>query len=148
MARHQKREIYAFTRAGDEQAKRFALDLGAVWAGASSEHPPEKLDAAIIFAPAGEIVPHALRALNKGGTVVCAGIHMSDIPSFPYSILWEERSLCSVANLTRRDGEEFMALAPRVPVRTQIETFRLEQANEALAALRSGRIHGAAVLLT
>ncbi|HEX2228203.1 MAG TPA: zinc-dependent alcohol dehydrogenase family protein [Candidatus Binatia bacterium] len=147
VARLQKREIYAFTRAGDEQAQRFALDLGAVWAGASTEHPPEQLDAAIIFAPAGEIVPHALRALNKGGTVVCAGIHMSDIPSFPYSILWEERSLCSVANLTRSDGEEFMALAPRVPVRTQIETFRLEQANEALAALRSGRIHGAAVLV-
>jgi propanol-preferring alcohol dehydrogenase len=147
VARHQQREIYAFTRPGDEQAKRFALDLGAVWAGASGEHPPEKLDAAIIFAPAGEIVPYALRAVHKGGTVICAGIHMSDIPSFPYSILWEERSLCSVANLTRKDGEEFMALAPRVPVRTQVQTFRLEEANEALAALRLGRIHGAAVLV-
>ena len=148
VARHQKREIYAFTRPADEQAKRFALDLGAAWAGTSEEHPPEKLDAAIIFAPVGEIVPHALRAVQKGGTVVCAGIHMSDIPSFPYSILWEERSLCSVANLTRRDGEEFMALAPRVPVRTQVQTFPLDEANEALAALRSGRIHGAAVLVT
>jgi propanol-preferring alcohol dehydrogenase len=147
VTKHQNREIYAFTRRGDEQAKRFALDLGAVWAGASDEHPPEKLDAAIIFAPVGEIVPYALRAVQKGGTVVCAGIHMSDIPSFPYSILWEERSLCSVANLTRRDGEEFMALAPRVPVRTQVQTFRLEEANEALAALRLGRIHGAAVLV-
>jgi propanol-preferring alcohol dehydrogenase len=147
VARHQKRRIYAFTRPGDQQAKDFALKLGAVWAGASGEAPPEKLDAAIIFAPAGELVPHALRALDKGGVVVCGGIHMSDIPSFPYSILWEERSLCSVANLTRRDGEEFMALAPQVPVRTEVQTFRLEEANEALSQLRKGHIHGAAVLI-
>jgi propanol-preferring alcohol dehydrogenase len=147
VARHQKRRIYAFTRPGDQQAKDFALKLGAVWAGASGEAPPEKLDAAIIFAPAGELVPHALRALDKGGVVVCGGIHMSDIPSFPYSILWEERSLCSVANLTRRDGEEFMALAPQVPVRTEVQTFPLAQANEALSQLRKGHIHGAAVLI-
>jgi alcohol dehydrogenase, propanol-preferring len=147
VARHQKRRIYAFTRPGDQQAKDFALKLGAVWAGASGEAPPEKLDAAIIFAPAGELVPHALRALDKGGVVVCGGIHMSDIPSFPYSILWEERSLCSVANLTRRDGEEFMALAPQVPVRTEVQSFRLEEANEALSQLRKGHIHGAAVLI-
>lgn len=148
VAKYQKREIYAFTRPGDEEAKRFALNLGAMWAGASSETPPEKLDAAIIFAPVGELVPHALRAVDKGGVVVCGGIHMSDIPSFPYSILWEERSICSVANLTRRDGEEFMALAPRVPVRTEVETFRLEDANEALSRLRAGHVHGAAVLVT
>ena len=147
VARHQKRRIYAFTRPGDQQAKDFALKLGAVWAGASGEAPPEKLDAAIIFAPAGELVPHALRALDKGGVVVCGGIHMSDIPSFPYSILWEERSLCSVANLTRRDGEEFMALAPQVPVRTEVQTFPLAEANEALSQLRKGHIHGAAVLI-
>jgi propanol-preferring alcohol dehydrogenase len=147
VARYQKREIYAFTRAGDEQAQRFALDLGAVWAGASGETPPQKLDAAIIFAPVGELVPQALRAVDKGGMVVCGGIHMSDIPSFPYSLLWQERSICSVANLTRRDGEEFMAIAPRVPVRTQVETFPLEAANEALDRLRAGQIHGAAVLV-
>jgi propanol-preferring alcohol dehydrogenase len=148
VAKYQNREIYAFSRPGDEEAKKFALGLGAVWAGSSSELPPVKLDAAIIFAPVGELVPQALRALNKGGTVVCGGIHMSDIPSFPYSILWQERSVCSVANLTRRDGEQFLALAPRVPVRTQVETFPLEQANEALARLRSGQINGAAVLVT
>ena len=148
VAKYQQREIYAFTRPGDDQAKKVALGLGAVWAGGSKEMPPEKLDAAIIFAPAGELVPQALKAVDKGGTVVCGGIHMSDIPSFPYSILWEERSICSVANLTRRDGEEFMALAPRVPVRTQIETFPLEEANEALNRLRAGKIHGAAVLVT
>jgi propanol-preferring alcohol dehydrogenase len=147
VAHYQKRRLYAFTRPGDEKAKRFALDRGAVWAGASGDTPPEKLDAAIIFAPAGDLVPHALRAVDKGGTVVCGGIHMSDIPSFPYSILWEERSLCSVANLTRRDGEEFMALAPKVPVRTDIQTFRLDEANEALSRLRAGHIHGAAVLV-
>jgi propanol-preferring alcohol dehydrogenase len=147
VAQYQKRRLYAFTRPGDEEAKRFALDRGAVWAGASGDTPPEKLDAAIIFAPAGDLVPHALRAVDKGGTVVCGGIHMSDIPSFPYSILWEERSLCSVANLTRRDGEEFMALAPKVPVRTDIQTFRLHEANEALSRLRAGHIHGAAVLV-
>jgi alcohol dehydrogenase, propanol-preferring len=148
VARYQKREIYAFTRPGDEEAKRFALGLGAVWAGGSNESPPVKLDAAIIFAPAGELVPQALSAVDKGGTVVCGGIHMSDIPSFPYSILWEERSICSVANLTRRDGEEFMALAPKVPVRTEVQTFRLEEANEALTRLRAGQVQGAAVLVT
>jgi propanol-preferring alcohol dehydrogenase len=147
VARYQKRKLYAFTRPGDEEAKQFALDCGAVWAGASGEIPPEKLDAAIIFAPVGALVPHALRALDKGGVVVCGGIHMSDIPSFPYSLLWEERSLCSVANLTRRDGEEFMALAPQVPVHTEVQTFRLEEANEALSQLRKGHIHGAAVLI-
>ena len=124
------------------------MNLGAHWAGDSNEPPPEKLDAAIIFAPAGELVPQALRAVGKGGNVVCGGIHMSDIPSFPYSILWEERSVCSVANLTRRDGEEFMALAPKVPVRTRVETFPLEDANEALSRLRNGKIEGAAVLIT
>ena len=148
VAKFQNREIYAFSRTGDEAARKFALGVGAPWAGSSSELPPVKLDAAIIFAPAGELVPQALRALKKGGTVVCGGIHMSDIPSFPYSILWQERSVCSVANLTRRDGEEFLPLAPLVPVRTQVETFPLEEANEALARLRSGNITGAAVLLT
>jgi alcohol dehydrogenase, propanol-preferring len=148
VAKYQNREIYAFSRPGDEKAKKFARGLGAVWAGSSSELPPVKLDAAIIFAPLGELVPQALRALNKGGTVVCGGIHMSDIPSFPYSVLWQERSVCSVANLTRSDGEQFLALAPRVPVRTQVETFPLEEANEALHRLRSGKITGAAVLVT
>jgi alcohol dehydrogenase, propanol-preferring len=148
VAKYQSREIYAFSRPGDETAKNFALGIGAVWAGSSSELPPVELDTAVIFAPAGELVPHALRALKKGGTVVCGGIHMSDIPSFPYSILWQERSVCSVANLTRRDGEEFLLLAPLVPVRTQIETFPLEEANEALGRLRSGNITGAAVLVT
>src|SRR5262245_28403007 len=148
VAKYQQREIYAFTRPGDDEARKFALSLGAVWAGDSNELPPVKLDAAIIFAPAGELVPQALKAIGKGGTVVCGGIHMSDIPSFPYSILWEERSICSVANLTRRDGEEFMSLAPKVPVRTQVETFALEDANEALNRLRTGKIYGAAVLVT
>jgi propanol-preferring alcohol dehydrogenase len=147
VAKYQEREIYAFTRPGDEEGKQFALNLGAAWAGGSNELPPLKLDAAIIFAPVGDLVPQALKAVRKGGIVVCGGIHMSDIPSFPYSILWEERSICSVANLTRRDGEEFMALAPKVPVRTQVETFPLEAANEALSRLRAGKIHGAAVLL-
>ena len=146
VALYQNREIYAFTRPGDKEAEKFALDLGAVWAGGSNELPPVKLDAAIIFAPVGALVPQALRAVGKGGKVVCGGIHMSDIPSFPYEILWEERSLCSVANLTRRDGEEFLTLAPRVPVRTEVQTFPLEEANEALARLRSGKIQGAAVL--
>src|SRR5712692_4915591 len=123
VAKYQRREIYAFTRPGDKDAEKFALALGAFWAGGSNDPPPQKLDAAIIFAPAGDLVPQALRAVGKGGVVVCGGIHMSDIPSFPYSILWEERSVCSVANLTRRDGEEFLALAPKVPVRTQIQTF-------------------------
>jgi propanol-preferring alcohol dehydrogenase len=147
VAKYQQREIYAFTRPGDDEAKKFAVNLGAVWAGDSNELPPVKLDAAIIFAPAGELVPQALKAVGKGGTVVCGGIHMSDIPSFPYSILWEERSICSVANLTRRDGEEFMALAPKIPVRTEVQRFSLEEANEALIRLRSGKIQGAAVLI-
>lgn len=147
VAKYQNREIYAFTRPGDSEAQQFALALGAVWAGSSDELPPVKLDAVIIFAPVGALVPQALKAVRKGGTVVSGGIHMSDIPSFPYAILWEERSLCSVANLTRRDGTEFMALAPKVPVRTQVETFALEEANEALQRLRSGTIHGAAVLV-
>jgi alcohol dehydrogenase, propanol-preferring len=146
VARYQNREIYAFTRPGDKEAEQFALALGAVWAGGSNELPPVKLDAAIIFAPVGALVPQALRAVGKGGNVVCGGIHMSDIPSFPYEVLWEERSLCSVANLTRQDGEEFLALAPRIPVRTEVQTFPLEEANEALARLRSGKIQGAAVL--
>jgi len=148
VAKFQQREIYAFTRPGDEQAKIFALKLRAIWAGGSNELPPEALDAAIIFAPVGGLVPLALKAVGKGGIVVCGGIHMSDIPSFPYSILWEERSICSVANLTRRDGEEFMALAPKIPVRTEVETFSLEDTNEALNRLRAGKIYGAAVLVT
>jgi propanol-preferring alcohol dehydrogenase len=147
IAAYQGREIYAFTRRGDEEAQRFSKSLGAVWAGDSETTPPEKLDAAIIFAPVGTLVPLALKALNKGGTVVCGGIHMSDIPSFPYELLWEERSICSVANLTRRDAEEFFAIAPRVPVRTTIQTFPLEEANEALNRLRAGQVHGAAVLV-
>jgi propanol-preferring alcohol dehydrogenase len=147
VAKYQQREVYAFTRTGDTAAQEFALDFGAAWAGGSNEPPPERLDAAIIFAPAGELVPQALKVVGKGGIVVCGGIHMTDIPTFPYAILWEERSLCSVANLTRRDGEEFMALAPKVPVRTEVETFRLEEANEALDRLRSGKLRGAAVLV-
>ncbi len=146
VARHQGRRVYGFTRAGDTTGQEFALSLGAVWAGASEEKPPEELDAAIIFAPVGSLVPAALRAIAKGGTVVCAGIHMSDIPSFPYEILWEERTVRSVANLTRQDGEEFLAIAPQVPVQTEVQTFPLEQANQALAALRNGQITGAAVL--
>jgi propanol-preferring alcohol dehydrogenase len=148
VARYQQREIYAFNRPGNERANQFALSLGAVWAGGSNELPPKMLDAAIIFAPAGELVPQALKAVGKGGVVVCGGIHMSDIPAFSYSILWEERSICSVANLTRRDGEEFMALAPKIPVRTETESFSLEEANEALGRLRAGKIQGAAVLVT
>jgi alcohol dehydrogenase, propanol-preferring len=147
VAKYQQREIYAFTRQGDQQAQEFAMKLGAVWAGGSEEHPPVKLDAAIIFAPVGSLIPQALKAVSKAGSVVCGGIHMSDIPSFPYSILWEERSISSVANLTRRDGEEFMTLAPKVPVHTEVQTFPLEEANEALNGLRSGTIHGAAVLV-
>lgn len=147
VARHQGREVFAFTRRGDVAAQAFARQLGAVWAGASDETPPAKLDAAIIFAPAGELVPQALRAVRKGGTVVCGGIHMSDIPSFPYADLWEERSVCSVANLTRRDGEEFLTLAPQVPVMTETKRFPLEAANEALACLRAGALTGAAVLV-
>jgi propanol-preferring alcohol dehydrogenase len=143
----QGRSICAFTRSGDRAGQEFAKSLGAVWAGAAESAPPEKLDAAIIFAPAGELVPLALKAVNKGGIVVCGGIHMSDIPSFPYELLWQERSVCSVANLTRRDGHEFFALAPQVPVRTTVETFPLAQANQALDALRHGKIKGAAVLV-
>jgi len=146
VARFQGRRVFAFTRAGDAVAQAFARTLGAVWSGASEETPPEPLDAAIIFAPVGALVPAALRAVTKGGTVVCAGIHMSDIPSFPYEILWGERVVRSVANLTRKDGEEFLALAPRVPVRTEVEPFVLERANQALQALRAGRVRGAAVL--
>src|SRR5579884_3886019 len=138
--------VYAFTRPGDREAQRFALELGAVWAGSSDAPPPEPLDAAIIFAPAGPLVPAALRAVAKGGTVVCAGIHMSEIPAFPYALLWGERVIRSVANLTRRDGEEFLALAPRVPVRTAVEAYPLARADEALARLRAGLVRGAAVL--
>ena len=143
----QGRSIYAFTRSGDRVGQDFAKSLGALWAGGSESAPPEKLDAAIIFAPAGELVPLALKALDRGGIVVCGGIHMSDIPSFPYELLWQERSICSVANLTRRDGHEFFALAPKVPVRTTVETFPLIDANRALEALRHGKIKGAAVLV-
>jgi alcohol dehydrogenase, propanol-preferring len=146
VARHEGRRVFGFVRPGDDAAAEFALQLGCEWAGPSDQPAPEELDAAIIFAPAGELVPAALRALARGGVVVCAGIHMSDVPSFPYELLWEERVVRSVANLTRRDGEEFLALAPQVPVRTEIETFPLEQANEALERLRRGRIRGAAVL--
>ena len=147
VAKFQGREIFAFTRRGDVEAQAFAQSLGAVWAGDSETMPPDKLDAAIIFAPVGELVPLALKAVAKGGTVVCGGIHMSDIPSFPYELLWQERTLCSVANLTRRDGEEFFALAPRIPVRTTVQTFPLVEANEAIARLRTGKLQGAAVLV-
>jgi alcohol dehydrogenase, propanol-preferring len=146
VARHEGRRVFAFTRAGDEDGQRFARELGAEWVGESGERPPEELDAALVFAPAGPLVPLALRALAKGGTVVCAGIHMSDIPSFPYADLWGERSIRSVANLTRRDGEEFLALAPEVPVRTTVTTYPLERAPAALDDLRAGRFHGAAVV--
>ena len=146
VARHQGRRVFAFTRAEDEQAQKLALELGAEWAGDSLGPAPEELDAAILFAPVGALVPAALRATAKGATVVCAGIHMSDIPSFPYDLLWEERVLRSVANLTREDAEEFLALAPQVPVRTEVETFALARANEALERLRSGKLRGAAVL--
>jgi propanol-preferring alcohol dehydrogenase len=147
VARHQGREVYAFTRPGDVAGQQFARDLGATWAGDSTMRPPEGLDAAILFAPVGSLIPLALQAVVPGGTVVCAGIHMSDVPSFPYRLLWQERTIRSVANLTRHDGEEFLALAPRVPVRTEIELFPLEQANDALERLRSGWIRGAAVLV-
>ena len=146
VARHQGRRVFAFTRSGDAEAQAFARELGAEWAGGSDEPPPEELDAAIIFAPVGDLVPGALRATAKGGVVVCAGIHMSDIPSFPYELLWGERAVRSVANLARRDAEEFLALAPRVPVRTTVTAFPLEQTNEAIAHLRGGEIHGAAVV--
>ena len=146
VARHQGRSVYAFTRPGDAAGQQFARELGAAWVGASGDRPPEELDAAIIFAPVGALVPAALAAVRKGGTVVCGGIHMSDIPSFPYDLLWGERSVCSVANLTRRDAAEFMAVAPKVPVRATTQPFALEQANDALNQLRSGKLHGAAVL--
>jgi propanol-preferring alcohol dehydrogenase len=146
VAVHEGRRVFAFVRAGDETARELALSLGAEWAGDALGAPPEPLDAALIFAPAGELVPAALRACAPGGVVVCAGIHMSDIPSFPYELLWQERVLRSVANLTRADAREFLALAPRVPVRTTVTVFALEQAEEALAALRAGRIEGSAVL--
>jgi propanol-preferring alcohol dehydrogenase len=148
VAHYEGREVFAFTRRDDHAAQDFARKLGATWAGDADTPPPEQLDAAIIFAPAGELVPAALRVLRKGGTVVCGGIHMSDIPSFPYRDLWQERTICSVANLTRRDGREFLALAPKVPVKTTTETFPLEEANEALRRLRAGELTGAAVLVT
>lgn len=148
VARHEARRVFAFTRPGDNVAQQFALSLGAAWAGGSDVRPPEELDAAIIFASDGGLVPAALRAVAKGGTVVCGGIHMSDIPAFPYSVLWDERTVCLVANLTRKDGEEFLALAPRIPVRTEIHCFPLSAANEALEQLRGGKFSGAAVLVT
>jgi propanol-preferring alcohol dehydrogenase len=147
IARHRGQRVFAFTRDGDHAGQGFARGLGAEWAGGSSEMPPEKLDAALIFAPVGALVPAALAATGKGGTVVCAGIHMSDIPSFSYDLLWEERVIRSVANLTRQDGEEFLALAPQIPVRTTTKAYPLAAANEALADLRAGRLTGAAVLV-
>lgn len=146
IALYQRREVFVFTRPGDKAGQKSAYELGAVWAGGSDEIPPEKLDAAIIFAPVGALVPAALRALAKGGIIVCGGIHMSDIPSFPYVDLWGERTICSVANLTRRDGEEFLEIAPRVPVKTKTETFPLEKANTALEKFRSGELSATAVL--
>lgn len=146
VAESQGRRVFAFTRPGDTAAQEFARQLGAEWAGGSDQSPPVELDAAILFAPVGALVPAALRAVAKGGTVVCAGIHMSDIPAFPYEILWGERVVRSVANLTRRDGEEFLALAPRIPVRTDVEPMPLDKANEAVQRLRAGQVHGAAVL--
>lgn len=147
IARFQKRDVYAVTRRGDDQAQQLALRLGALWAGGAQDVAPQSLDAAIISAPAGELVPAALRAVRKGGRVVCGGIHMSDIPSFPYALLWQERELLSVANLTREDGREFFELAPRAGIRTHTEAFPLEQANEVLTRLRDGEVLGAAVLV-
>jgi propanol-preferring alcohol dehydrogenase len=147
VARHQGRKVFAFVRPGDDEARRFALELGAAWAGPSGDAPPEELDAAILFAPVGALVPIALRAVARGGTVVCGGIHMSDIPSFPYELLWGERTLRSVANLTRKDGEALLALAPRVPIATTVTPYPLARANDALADLRGGRVRGAAVLV-
>ncbi|MGH8257760.1 MAG: alcohol dehydrogenase, partial [Steroidobacteraceae bacterium] len=147
IAHHQQREVYAFVRHGDDQAAAFARSLGAVWAGASDELPPQPLDAAIIFAPAGELVPLALRAVRKGGRVVCGGIHMSPIPSFAYELLWGERQIVSVANLTRADGVEFLELAARIPLRVQVHRYPLSQAQRALDDLRAGRYTGAAVLV-
>jgi alcohol dehydrogenase, propanol-preferring len=147
VAVHQRREVFAFVRPGDDRTAAFARSLGAVWAGASTQQPPEPLDAAIIFASDGELIPRALRALDRGGTVVCAGIHMSEIPAFSYDDLWQERSVRSVANLTRRDAEEFLALAPEVPIRTTVSSYPLEQAEQALADLRAGRFNGSAVIV-
>jgi len=147
LAIYQGKKVYAFTRKGDSEAQAFALKLGAVWAGDSSQSPPEKLDAAIIFAPAGDLVPKALVEIDKGGVVVCGGIHMSDIPSFPYHMLWNEKVIRSVANLTRKDGNEFLKIAPGVPIKTETRIFQLQQANEALNNLRKGNIRGAAVLI-
>ena len=147
VARHRGQRVFAFVREGDEAARRFAIDMGAEWAGDSNRPGPEELDAAIIFAPVGALVPAALRAVRPGGVVVCGGIHMSDIPSFPYELLWGERVVRSVANLTRQDGEEFLALAPRIPVRTEVEPYPLEQASQALDRLRRGAVLGGAVLL-
>ena len=146
LARWQGRKVYGFTRPGDLASQRMAIDLGAVWSGGSDQMPPHPLDAAIIFAAAGELVPVALAAVRRGGRVVCGGIHMSDIPAFPYSLLWGERQLRSVANLTRRDAREFLSLAPKVPIRTRVQAYPLEQANQALDDLRHGRLLGAAVL--
>jgi propanol-preferring alcohol dehydrogenase len=146
VARHEGRRVFAFTRPGDDQAQAFALELGVEWAGGTDEEPPDELDAAIIFAPVGALVPLALSRTARGASVICAGIHMTDIPSFPYELLWSERTLRSVANLTRRDGEDFLSLAPRIPVHTRVEVFPLEEANEALARLRAGSIRGQAVL--
>jgi propanol-preferring alcohol dehydrogenase len=148
VARHEGRQLFAFTRPGDRAAQAFAIELGAAWAGGSDELPPEPLDAALVFAPVGALVPAALRAVRKGGVVVLGGIHMSDIPSMPYALLWGERALRSVANLTRRDGEALLALAPRVPIRTHAVPYPLTEANRALADLREGRLQGAAVLVT
>ncbi|MFW5870708.1 MAG: zinc-dependent alcohol dehydrogenase family protein [Candidatus Sumerlaeota bacterium] len=147
VANYEKREVFAFTRPGDEESQDFARELGAVWAGGSDRQPPEALDAAILFAPVGKLVPAALRAVRKGGIVVCAGIHMSDIPTFPYKILWEERQVRSVANLTRRDGEEFLKLAPKVPIETTVHEYALEHTNQALDDLREGKFTGSAVIV-
>jgi alcohol dehydrogenase, propanol-preferring len=147
VAVHQGRRVFAFTRADDDAAQAFALELGAEWAGDALGPPPEELDAALVFAPAGELVPAALRAVAKGGSVVCGGIHMSDIPAMPYELLWGERVLRSVANLTRSDAEEFLTLAPAVPVRTRVQAFELERANDALKSVRDGRVRGAAVVV-
>lgn len=146
VAHYQEKEVYAFTRPGDTEGQEFARSKGAVWAGGSDDHPPEKLDAAIIFAPVGPLVPRALKTLKKGEKVVCAGIHMSNIPEFPYHILWEERCVESVANLTRKDGEEFLTLAPKIPIKSNVTTYPLEQANKALEDLRKGNFEGSAVL--
>ncbi len=147
IAGYQKQEVYAFTRPGDQAAQQFAIEMGAVWAGNSDSPPPQELDAAIIFASVGSLIPAALRAVHKGGTVVCGGIHMSEIPAFPYNILWGERVLRSVANLTRQDAIDFLELAPKVPVQTRVQEFPLEDANLALEALRTGNLTGAAVLI-